>query len=119
MLMFMNACVKVIEDKPLNLYGDNETPIKTITKEAYDDNELKYAGIFDSVDSLKGVCKYLLFIVRKKNCSKYIMQNTKEAPDEDEYRKCRIVGVEAINKPQSVLDAEKEAKEGFENFNDK
>jgi hypothetical protein len=113
---FLSICVKVIEDKPLNMYGDNETPITTITKEAYDDNELKGVGIFDNVDSLKGACKFFLFIVRKKKCSKYIMQNTREAPNEDEYRTCRIVGVEAINKPQSVLDYEKEAKEGFENF---
>ena len=113
---FFSMCVKVIEDKPLNMYGDNETPITTVQKEAYDDNELKYAGIFKDVESLKGACKFFLFIVRKKKCSKYIMQNTREAPNEDEYRTCRIVGVEAINKPQSVLDAEKEAKEGFENF---
>lgn len=113
---FYSMCVKVIEDKPLNLYGDNETPITTIKKEAYDDNELKYAGIFDNVESLKGACKFLLFIVRKKKCSKYIMQNTREVPNENEYRTCRIVGVDAINKPQSILDAENEAKEGFENF---
>jgi len=115
---FYSMCVKVIEDKPLNMYGDNETPIPNINKEAYDDSELKRVGIFENVESLKGACKFLLFIVRKKKCSKYIMQNTREAPDENEYRTCRIVGVDAINKPQSVLDAEKEAKEGFENFED-
>ena len=63
---FFSMCVKVIEDKPLNMYGDNETPITTVTKEAYDDNELKYAGIFKDVESLKGACKFLLFIERKK-----------------------------------------------------
>jgi len=112
---FFNMCVKVIEDKPYNLYGDNETEIKTITKMSYDDADLATAGIFKDVESLKGSCKFLLFLYRKKNCSKYIMQNTKEVPNENDYRTCRIVGTIAINKPQKILEAEKESKEGFEN----
>ena len=61
---FLNMCVKVIEDKPLNQYGDNETVIEGISKEAYNDDELAGAGIFKNVDSLKGACKYLLFLIR-------------------------------------------------------
>jgi len=113
---FLNMCVKIIEDKPLNQYGDNETVIEGIVKDAYNDAELANVGIFKNVDSLKGACKYLLFLYRKKNCSIYIMQNTKAVPDENMYRSCRIVGINPINKPQSIIESEKEAKEGFENF---
>ena len=65
MLMFMNACVKVIEDKDLDKYND-DTQITGVSIVTYDDEQLKNNKIFDDLESLKGACKLILFCYRKK-----------------------------------------------------
>ena len=111
---FLNMCVKVIEDKQLNLYGDG-TEIPGIREDPYTDAELKQFGVFEDLESLKGCCRYLLFLIRKKNCTTYIMQNTKSVADENTYRICKISGAEPLIKPQSIIDEENSKKEGFTN----
>jgi len=111
---FLNMCVKVVEDKQLNLYGDG-TEIPGIREDGYTDNELRQNRIFEDLESLKGCCRFLLFLIRKKNCTTYIMQNTKNVADEDTYRICKIAGAEPLIKPQSIIDEENKKKEGFTN----
>ena len=111
---FLNMCVKVIEDKQLNLYGDG-TEIPNIREDPFTDAELKQFGVFEDLESLQGCCRFLLFLIRKKNCTTYIMQNTKSVADEDTYRICKISGAEPLIKPQSIIDEENSKKEGFTN----
>jgi hypothetical protein len=102
-LFFMNICVKIIEDKPLNQYNDG-SQIFGIKKDSYDDAELEAFKLFDSLETLKGCCKLFLFLYRKKNCSKYIEMNNKLIPPYDIFRKCKVSGFEPINKPKEELE---------------
>jgi hypothetical protein len=102
-LFFMNICVKIIEDKPLNQYNDG-SQIFGIKKDSYDDAELEAFKLFDSLETLKGCCKLFLFLYRKKNCSKYIEMNNKLIPPYDTFRKCKVSGFEPINKPKEELE---------------
>jgi hypothetical protein len=110
-IFFLNTLVKIIEDQEINKYADG-TPIPSITIDQYTDEILASNNIFENVDTLKSACKLFLFLYRKKNCTKYIEKNNKMVPDFMTYRKCKIAGFQAINKPQEVLDAEIN-KEGF------
>lgn len=103
MLMFMNACVKVIEDKDLDKYND-DTQITGVGIVTYDDEQLKNNRIFDDLESLKGACKLILFCYRKKNCMKYMDPKNKTVPDYTTFRQCKISGVEPLVKPQEELD---------------
>jgi len=103
MLMFMNACVKVIEDKDLDKYND-DTQITGVSIVTYDDEQLKNNRIFDDLESLKGACKLILFCYRKKNCMKYMDPKNKTVPDYTTFRQCKISGVEPLIKPQEELD---------------
>ena len=103
MLMFMNACVKVIEDKDLDKYND-DTQITGVGIVTYDDEQLKNNKIFDDLESLKGACKLILFCYRKKNCMKYMNTTNKTVPDYTTFRQCKISGVEPLLKPQEELD---------------
>ena len=103
MLMFMNACVKVIEDKDLDKYND-DTEITGVGIVTYDDEQLKNNRIFDDLESLKGACKLILFCYRKKNCMKYMDPKNKTVPDYTTFRQCKISGVEPLVKPQEELD---------------
>jgi len=103
MLMFMNACVKVIEDKDLDKYND-DTQITGVSIVTYDDEQLKNNKIFEDLESLKGACKLILFCYRKKNCMKYMDPKNKTAPDYTTFRQCKISGVEPLLKPQEELD---------------
>lgn len=110
-IFFLNTLVKIIEDQEINKYADG-TPIPSITIDQYTDEILASNNIFENVDTLKSACKLFLFLYRKKNCTKYIEKNNKMVPDFMTYRKCKIAGFQAINKPPEVLDAEIN-KEGF------
>jgi len=110
-IFFINTLVKIIEDQEINKYADGN-PIPGITIDQYTDEILASYKIFEDVDTLKSACKLFLFLYRKKNCTKYIEKNNKMVPDFMTYRKCKIAGFQAINKPQEVLDAEIN-KEGF------
>lgn len=114
-VFFLNYCVKVSEDKEINKYNDG-TDIPGMTRESYEDEELKQHKIFDDVESLKNACKYFLYLYRKKNCSKYIMPKTKEVPDYNTFRKCKITGYEPLNKPAEEIErikrVEREKEEG-------
>jgi hypothetical protein len=101
-VFFLNYCVKVAEDKEINKYNDG-TEIAGMSRESYEDQEVRDHKIFEDVESLKNACKYFLYLYRKKNCSKYIMPNTKEVPNINTYRKCRISGFEPINKPKEEI----------------
>lgn len=103
MLMFMNACVKVIEDKDLDKYND-DTQITGVGIVTYDDEQLKNNRIFDDLESLKGACKLILFCYRKKNCMKYMDPKNRTVPDYTTFRQCKISGVEPLIKPQEELD---------------
>jgi len=109
-LFFLNMCVRVIDDKKLNAYND-DSKIVGISKESYDDAEIKNFGLFDDLDSLKSACKLFLFLYRKKNCSKYIEMNNKLVPDYNTYRKCKVTGFEAVNKPPEEVARLKEKAE--------
>jgi len=109
-LFFLNMCVRVIDDKRLNAYND-DSKIVGVSKESYDDAEIKNFGLFDDLDSLKSACKLFLFLYRKKNCSKYIEMNNKLVPDYNTYRKCKVTGFEAINKPPEEVARLKEKAE--------
>lgn len=109
-LFFLNMCVRVIDDKKLNAYND-DSKIAGVSKESYDDAEIKNFGLFDDLDSLKSACKLFLFLYRKKNCSKYIEMNNKLVPDYNTYRKCKVTGFEAVNKPPEEVERLKEKAE--------
>jgi hypothetical protein len=110
MLMFMNACVKVIEDKDLDKYND-DTQITGVSIVTYDDEQLRNNKIFDDLESLKGACKLILFCFRKKNCMKYMDPKNKKVPDYTTFRLCKISGVEPLLKPQEELDRIEENKD--------
>jgi len=128
---FFNMCVKVIEDKPLNKYGNGDSIKGLENKQPFTDSELAGGNIFDNVESLKGACKFALFLYRKNTCYKYIMntnarnlskeqteaaKNLIPMPDADTYRSCKIIGVEPIKKPDAIVQAENSSNqnEGFE-----
>lgn len=115
MIFFFNTCAKVIDDKELNKYPNGDQ-IKGIDFEAFTDADLLKDRIFEDLDSLKGCCKLYLFLYRKKSCSIYMNKDTKEPPNIDTYRKCKIAGLEPLLKPESevkrLADNEQSKKDG-------
>lgn len=115
LIFFYNTCAKVIDDKELNKYPNGDQ-IKGIDFESFTDADLLNDRIFEDLDSLKGCCKLYLFLYRKKSCSKYMNKDTKDPPDINTYRKCKIAGLEPLLKPASevkrLADNEQSKKDG-------
>jgi len=97
-ILFFNTCVKIIDDKEINKNPD-DTLIEGIDIENFTDQDLKNDKIFEDLDSLKGCCKLFLFLYRKKKCTIYMTKDTTEKPDIYTFRKCKISGLEPVNKP--------------------
>jgi hypothetical protein len=117
-IIFMNTCVKVIDDIPLNRNKD-DTEIQGVLRESFDDAQLKNDRIFEDLDSIKNACKLFLFLFRKKNCMKYMDSKNKEVPDYTIFRKCKISGVESIIKPpEEIQRLKKPNEETFENISE-
>jgi hypothetical protein len=96
--ILFNMCVKIIEDKSLNKYGDGED-IDGIQRENFTDEDIRGYNIFEDLETFKSACKYFMFLYRKKICTKYMQGKNPPTPDNNTYRNCKIAGIEAKNKP--------------------
>ena len=108
--ILFNMCVKIIEDKSLNKYGDGDD-IEGIQRENFTDEDIRGYNIFEDLETFKSACKYFMFLYRKKICTKYMQGKNPPTPDNNTYRNCKIAGIEAKNKPKEELDRLKKKEE--------
>jgi len=110
MRVLFNICTKIIDAKQLNKYADGED-IEGLDIESISDEDIKRYNIFENLEMFKLSCKYLLFLYRKKICTNYMTVTNHPNTDYNTYRNCKIIGVEAKNKPPEEIARIKDKEE--------